>query len=200
MAKTLYLMRHGQTLFNQLHKIQGACDSPLTAQGIADAQQVGRNFTEHGVTFDHAYCSTQERASDTLELVTAQPYERLKGLKEWSFGVFEAESERLNPQQDPARQSYGDYFLPYGGESDLQVQARMVATLRDVMDRPDHQQVLAVSHGGASFMFLRRWLPISEIKQCGIKMTNCVVLKFKYDAGEFTFVQDYQLDQGKELL
>ena len=31
-------MRHGQTLFNQLHKIQGACDSPLTDLGIRQAQ------------------------------------------------------------------------------------------------------------------------------------------------------------------
>ena len=29
MAKTLYLMRHGQTVFNLKGKIQGASDSPL---------------------------------------------------------------------------------------------------------------------------------------------------------------------------
>ncbi|WRK52458.1 histidine phosphatase family protein [Coprobacillaceae bacterium CR2/5/TPMF4] len=28
--KDLYLMRHGETLFNQRRKIQGWCDSPLT--------------------------------------------------------------------------------------------------------------------------------------------------------------------------
>ena len=101
MIKTLYLMRHGQTLFNQLHKIQGACDSPLTQQGIDDAKKVGRMFKDKGIIFDHAYSSTQERASDTLELITNQPYQRLKGLKEWNFGVFEGESERLNPKPDP---------------------------------------------------------------------------------------------------
>ena len=37
MKKTLYLMRHGQTLFNVEHKIQGWCDSPLTEQGIKQA-------------------------------------------------------------------------------------------------------------------------------------------------------------------
>ena len=35
MKKTLYLMRHGQTLFNLQHKIQGWCDAPLTPLGIA---------------------------------------------------------------------------------------------------------------------------------------------------------------------
>jgi len=37
MKKTLYLMRHGQTLFNVRRKIQGACDSPLTELGIQQA-------------------------------------------------------------------------------------------------------------------------------------------------------------------
>lgn len=31
-------MRHGQTLFNQMHKIQGVCDSPLTDLGINQAK------------------------------------------------------------------------------------------------------------------------------------------------------------------
>ena len=33
MKKDLYLMRHGQTLFNVRRKIQGWCDSPLTELG-----------------------------------------------------------------------------------------------------------------------------------------------------------------------
>lgn len=31
--KRLYLMRHGETLFNKLGKVQGWCDSPLTETG-----------------------------------------------------------------------------------------------------------------------------------------------------------------------
>ena len=42
--KKLYLMRHGQTLFNQLGKIQGACDSPLTEAGIRQAKGGKRLF------------------------------------------------------------------------------------------------------------------------------------------------------------
>ena len=44
MKKTLYLMRHGQTLFNVEHKIQGWCDSPLTEQGIKQAEIAARYF------------------------------------------------------------------------------------------------------------------------------------------------------------
>ncbi|WP_125760453.1 histidine phosphatase family protein [Companilactobacillus hulinensis] len=192
MTKTLYLMRHGQTLFNEQHRIQGWSDSPLTQKGIDDAKLVGDYFQKENIKFDHAYSSTQERASDTLELVTKQPYERLKGLKEWNFGEFEAESERLNPEDDPKRHSYGDFFLQYGGESDQEVQDRMVKTLTEVMERPDNQRVLAVSHGGACFMFLRKWLAIDEIKK-KVSFHNCCILKFEYNDGEFKYIDSLNL-------
>ena len=44
--KDLYLMRHGETLFNQRRKIQGWCDSPLTEKGIEQAQKAGE-LTEY---------------------------------------------------------------------------------------------------------------------------------------------------------
>ncbi|WP_165437759.1 histidine phosphatase family protein, partial [Streptococcus ruminantium] len=34
MAKTIYLMRHGETLFNTQKRVQGWSDSPLTEKGI----------------------------------------------------------------------------------------------------------------------------------------------------------------------
>ncbi|WEV41078.1 histidine phosphatase family protein [Lactobacillus sp. ESL0681] len=195
--KELYLMRHGQTLFNQLHRIQGASDSPLTKQGIADAKEVGQYFRKNNISFDHAYASTQERACDTLENITSQPYQRLKGIKEWNFGVFEGQSEQLNPQDDSQRHSYGDFFLQFGGESDLQVQERMNATLTDIMNQPDHQRVLAVSHGGACFMFLQKWLPYADIKKRVKNFHNCCILKFTYDQEKFEFIESINV---KELI
>ena len=64
----LYLMRHGQTLFNTLNRIQGWCDSPLTEK----ARQVRAYFEKHDMTFDQYYCTTIERTSDTIELATGQ--------------------------------------------------------------------------------------------------------------------------------
>ena len=55
MKKTLYLMRHGQTLFNLRRKVQGACDSPLTQEGIRQATLAKNYFKENGIEFDHAY-------------------------------------------------------------------------------------------------------------------------------------------------
>jgi len=187
MTKTLYLMRHGETLFNQLHLIQGASDSPLTQKGIDSAKTAGKHFKEDGIKFDHAYSSTQERASDTLELITDQPYQRLKGLKEWNFGVFEAKPEYLNPHDQPGRNSYGDFFVQFQGESDYDVQNRMNETLTKVMENAkDDENVLAVSHGGAIYAFLLKWMDIQAIKE-KVSLHNCAVVKMSYDDGKFIF-------------
>ena len=116
MKKTLYLMRHGQTLFNARKKIQGWCDAPLTELGIKQAKIAGKYFKDNNIVFDRAYSSTSERACDTLELVCDLPYHRVKGLKEWNFGIYEGESEDLNPPLP-----YGDFFVNYGGEGELQM-------------------------------------------------------------------------------
>lgn len=39
--KTIYLVRHGQTFINRYDKMQGWCDTPLTNQGIKEAENTG---------------------------------------------------------------------------------------------------------------------------------------------------------------
>ena len=186
MKKILYLMRHGQTLFNVRRKVQGSCDSPLTELGIKQAKVAGQYFENNNITFDHAYCSTSERASDTLELVTNMEYKRLKGLKEWDFGVFEGESEDLNPHFDDF--GYDDLFPHYGGERKEDVQKRLKETLTDVMDKEDHQTVLALSHAGACMCFLSTVIDPEEILKSG-GFTNCCILHFTFENDTFKFVE-----------
>lgn len=185
MKKTLYLMRHGQTLFNVQHKIQGWCDAPLTELGIKQAKMAGVYFKEHQMTFDHAYSSTSERACDTLEIVTdyQMPYTRVKGLKEWNFGVFEGKDECLNPPLP-----YGDFFKGFGGESEMELRERMSKTLTEIMEKEDHQVVLAVSHGAACAQFYRAWEKYAKVKKTE-RFYNCCVLKYEYEDGIFTLVE-----------
>lgn len=179
----LYLMRHGQTLFNQRHKIQGWCDSPLSVLGIEQAKVAQAYFKEHHILFDHAYASTSERASDTLELVTSQPYVRMKGLKEWNFGMFEGESEDLNPPLP-----YGDFFVKYGGEDELQLRQRVADTLLDIMQREEHNCVLAVSHGASCRQFMRHWEHTSQVNQQS-RIGNCCILKFVFYDNTFELTE-----------
>lgn len=168
MTKTLYLMRHGQTLFNKRHRIQGWCDAPLTDLGVYQAQVAGQYFKNAGITFDAAYSSTSERACDTLEIVTngSLSYKRVKGLKEWNFGTFEGESEDLNPPLP-----YEDFLVTYGGESQDQVRERMAATILQLMQETKGKSVLMVSHGGAMANFARAWEDNWRLDNLG-HMTN----------------------------
>ncbi len=184
MKKIFYLMRHGQTLFNLRRKIQGSCDSPLTELGIDQAKTAAKYFKD--INLSHAYCSTSERCSDTLELIIGHksPYTRLKGLKEMNFGTFEGESEDLNPKSPHGYQSF---FVPYGGESIDEVQKRMVETCTKIMEQDDHQTVLAVSHAGACYHFLRAWQDPAEEFAKGF--SNCCIFKYEYENQVFKLIE-----------
>lgn len=179
MTKTLYLMRHGETLFNQLHKKQGWCDSPLTAKGIAQAKIAGEYFHQRGIVFDACYASTSERACDTLELVTDQPYQRLKGLKEWYFGLFEGQDEALNPQLP-----YGDFFVYYGGEAEMAMRQRINQTLLKMMEEVEGETILAVSHGAAIRGFMRVWEEYTQVPPSN-RLPNCCIMRFTYENKQF---------------
>ena len=190
--KHLYLMRHGQTLFNVRHKIQGWCDSPLTELGISQALKAKECLKD--IHFDHAYSSTSERCCDTLELITDMPYKRLKGLKERNFGLFEGESEDLNPKKGMDI-TYEDLFPHYGGEYRSDVTKRMCETLTEIMRKDDHETVLAVSHAGACFAFFLSIADPDLIFSTG-GFTNCSILHFTFEHDTFHFVEIIRPDVG----
>ncbi|BDR58011.1 histidine phosphatase family protein [Xylocopilactobacillus apicola] len=174
--KTLYVVRHGETMFNVQHRIQGWSDSPLTEKGIEQAKQVGKYFED--IPLDHAYSSTSERCCDTMELILQErlPYQRLKALKEMNFGILEGETERINPKGPKA---YQTFFLPYGGESSNTVGKRMLECLTDLMSQPDNQNVLVVSHAGSSFNFLRMIQDPTEELNKGFSNGSIFVYQFE---------------------
>ena len=192
----LYMMRHGQTLFNLHHMIQGWCDAPLTELGIGQARVAGEYFKNKGITFDHAYSSTAERACDTLELVCDMPYERVKGLKEMNFGKYEGQSEAMNPPLP-----YLDFFKKYaGGESQDEVQERMVKTVGEIMAREGHESVLIVTHGAALANFARYYddkAAEGAHYRTGIK--NCAIFHFEYEGGEFRCLEIIEHDFSELL-
>lgn len=187
---TLYLMRHGQTLFNMKRRIQGSCDSPLTAKGIEQAKR-GADIIDT-LNIDVAYCSTAERASDTLELVTRgkMPYQRLKGLKERDFAIFEGESEDLHPQWE---NGMDDIYPLFGGENFDQVSKRVSQTCTEIMLENEGKNVLAVSHAGAIASFLRTVVGEEALQVLRGKhgIENCTIVKFEFNHEDksFTFIE-----------
>lgn len=185
MAPRLYLMRHGQTIMNRRKIIQGWFDSPLTELGRAQAVLARDHLDELGVTFDHAYSSSLERACDTCEIVgRGMPYERRKDLRELNFGAIEGCTQELLLPGSHA--DYGDYAVQFGGESMDQVSERMGKALTEIMLRPGHESVLAVGHGACVLAFNKLWLGVSDVKVDHITR-NCTVYTFEFDAATRTF-------------
>ncbi|ARU91940.1 Phosphoglycerate mutase 2, co-factor independent [Spiroplasma clarkii] len=182
MKKTIYFMRHGQTVFNELKQIQGWCDSPLTKFGIAQAKVAGQWFKDNQLVFQKAYCSTAERTADTIENVFPNlVYHRLKGLKEQGYGKFEGQPEFLSPLPP-----YNDFFKYAGGESETEVYARIAETIKSIAKADADSQILIVGHGAAIQYFLRKHL---KENQTAPKFTNCSILIFEYENDDFEFIK-----------
>ena len=92
----LYLARHGQTYFNRGRIIQGWSDTPLTPEGAAGIQALGRGLRD--ISFDLFYASNASRAQETAHLVRAEqaaPAPELQiepRIREWSFGSWEGKA------------------------------------------------------------------------------------------------------------
>lgn len=188
MAANLYIIRHGETLFNVQHKTQGWCDSPLTERGREQARIAGRMLAWEGIAFDRAYSSTSERCCDTLELALeagwgeVAPYTRLKGLKEMNFGAFEAKDQFLEVFP------HGDFYAAYGGETEREALARFTSTLDALMETSrDGENVLVVSHGGVGIMLFSSLVPNPEPKT--VPFGNCICYHYSYEHGTLTWVR-----------
>lgn len=141
----VYLLRHGQTLFNKKDMVQGWCDSPLTARGIKQAQEAGEKLKE--VPFTLAFSSPSERAYQTCEYALKQrlAIKTDRRLKEMYFGEFEGEMNEVLKK----KQAVGNQFdwTNQGGENKAMVTARIAAFLADLAHQYDDEIILVASHG-----------------------------------------------------
>lgn len=176
--RTIYLVRHGQTLFNVHHKIQGTCDSPLTELGKAQAAAVRQYFLQKKISFDAAFCSTQERASDTLEIITNNqlPYTRVRDLHEKSHGEYEGQDEFMLPWRR------GFSRINAAMEPDQHVEERMERAITKIIDSTHaNDTILIVGHGTALRLFTQRVNPtFKEYDNCGIVKMSAVDNNLKY--------------------
>lgn len=89
-ALTVYLIRHGETAWNEEGRCQGVTDIPLTEKGRCQARAVA-NALEH-TPICRILTSPLQRAHDTAALIAqphALPLECYDELKEWDQGRLE---------------------------------------------------------------------------------------------------------------
>ncbi len=156
----IYLMRHGETLWNTQKILQGRMDSPLTAQGVAQAEAFGRTLARIGL--DHAavdlVSSPLGRAWQTATLAVSawggDPalIRHEERIIEHAFGAWEGctwpDLERDHAETVKARLSDRWNAGVPGGESfaDVAARARPWMEEADAAERP----VVAFSHGVTS--------------------------------------------------
>lgn len=84
MAYTLVLMRHGESIWNQLDKFTGWTDVELSAKGIQEAKVAGLALVQNNLEFDIAYTSVLSRAVNTLQYVLGESHMTwIPVIKDW---------------------------------------------------------------------------------------------------------------------
>ncbi|WP_299839756.1 histidine phosphatase family protein [uncultured Paracoccus sp.] len=143
MYPDLYLMRHGQTVWNAEGRMQGKLDSPLTDLGIAQAKAQARLVA--GVEAAR-FASPQGRAQQTARIVFAgQPFQTDARLAEIDIGTFSGRRYPDLAAEHPALfelDGFGWYDHAPGGEgfSGLMTRAR---SFLDSLTGPS----LIITHG-----------------------------------------------------
>ena len=144
-------MRHGETLFNVMNRMQGFCDSPLTKKGINNAKEAREILKD--IPLDAVYVSTSERCRDTCQIIVEGrniPVYEKKGLKEVNFGTFEGVEVDKNLEEINRRRGTGIHWDDCGGDSNESFGKRVKETYQEIYEQcKDGNQILIVSHGAA---------------------------------------------------
>lgn len=173
----IYVLRHGQTVWNRAGRIQGQQDSPLTARGIAQARAVGALLAEV-VSLQKPAPGKPARAPDLR--IVASPLGRAwqtavivadclnidpsaialePRIAELAYGAWEAltleEIQRKFPEAWAERLADKWIRPAPGGESYAQVAARLEDWLKGL---DDEGPVVAVGHGTAGRILRGRYL------------------------------------------
>ena len=108
MAKTLVMVRHGQSEWNLANKFTGWVDVDLSEKGQEEAIEAGKKIKEAGIVFDHAHTSILKRAIKTCNYVLEYseqlfvPVEKSWRLNERHYGALQG----LNKAE--TAEKYGD--------------------------------------------------------------------------------------------
>ena len=134
-ARTLVLLRHGQSEWNLTNRFTGWIDVDLSEQGEAEAIEGGRLMLEEGVHPDVLHTSLQTRAIRTAELALREldrswiPVRRSWRLNERHYGALQGLDKKETAEQYGAdqvkvwRRSYSTPPPPLG-EAERVAQAR----------------------------------------------------------------------------
>jgi 2,3-bisphosphoglycerate-dependent phosphoglycerate mutase len=188
MTTQVLFIRHGETAWNAIKRIQGHIDIPLSEHGVLQAEQLGARLAREG-RIDAVYSSDLQRARQT-----AQPFAsalglemRLsEGLRERSYGAFQGhDSDEIN-EKFPAEyiewQTRDPGFTPPEGESQRVFYHRVVHAMEPIVAAHPGGRIAVVAHGGVLDCIYRfaNKLPLQDARNW--PLLNCSINVVDYDA------------------
>lgn len=225
----LYVVRHGQTIFNALNKMQGWSDTPLTTEGAEDIKSLGRGLKD--IDFTAAYSSDLGRTIRTAQIILSEKGQddlniiELENLRESCFGIYEgmpgdeawedaAKKSGYHSFQDMLKershQTVGKMLnaIVKADTSNLAedihtVRSRVTKQLTDLTEatkRNGGGNILVVSHG-VSIMSFVTGLIEAPIPKDGLH--NGSVTKVRYQNGQFMieeFNEIKYIEAGRDAL
>ena len=153
MNTTIYLTRHGQTLWNLEKRLQGRGNSPLTEDGIERAKELRDRLKN--IHIDSIYSSPIERAFETAKIIKGNKDIEIvtdNGFMEMSFGDYEGrrtdEIMKENPSWDINLIMKGNTELSApNGENLGEVRIRVANTMNKIIKANIGKTILIVAHG-----------------------------------------------------
>jgi len=202
LKQIIYLLRHGETIFNTQGRYQGELDSPLTKDGIEQVKNISRllkMFIDDSNEWE-IITSPLGRAMESTEIicetigfdsnkVTADNRLREVSVGSWA-GLTTKEIEGSWPELLKNTDNYNWYFNSPNGESYNSVVERVSEWLESVKNRP---KVIAVSHG-LTGRILRgvygnlkkeQALKLEVSQNTFFKLSNQNIERFCYEYDEF---------------
>ena len=175
-----FLVRHGETEWNRVRRIQGVSDIPLNDTGRAQAAALGDILVGHN--FDLIVSSPLSRADETARIIAQRlgmpaPI-TVPDLIERNYGEAEGSSgAELDRRYPPGTD------IP-GREDREVVTQRAVRVLHDMAIRHPHADIVAVAHGAV----IRSVVDYAAPGLHKEPITNCSVHSFSLVAGTLELV------------
>jgi probable phosphoglycerate mutase len=155
----IYLIRHGETSWNQEQRLQGLCDIPLNATGIRQCRRLAEWRRRTAST--HVVSSPLVRARRTAQFLTAcggRPPIADNRLREIDHGPWAgmrlATIERRFPHEFATWSSCPEKLTLSNSESLAAVYRRCTGVLVDIINSDGKEDFAIVSHGVVNGLLL----------------------------------------------
>ncbi|XP_021714264.1 phosphoglycerate mutase-like protein 4 [Chenopodium quinoa] len=159
------LVRHGETVWNAIGKMQGQSDIDLNEAGRQQAVAVAKRLSREP-NISVVYSSDLMRALETAETIAAEcgglEVNRDEDLRERHIGelqgvVYDESISKIYPKAFAALISGEE--VPGGGESRDQLHIRSIASLQRIAQKHRGARVIVVTHGEVIRNLYRRLVP-----------------------------------------